>query len=154
MIGSYKLWIVVIAFLAIAGGFGYKQYQTTQLQNQVELLEANSAILNQALRDSNEAFNNLQSEYDKIRVIYEKTVSEFKKVDADNSYAKERIETIDTKSNELVNKSFNDTIRCLELATGAPLNEIEKGAKNAKEFNEHCPWFYPGSDVGGVSVPK
>jgi len=42
----------------------------------------------------------------------------------------------------IVNQISNNINRCFELLSGAPLNEAERKAKNANEFNSECPWFY------------
>ena len=38
-----------------------------------------------------------------------------------------------------MNRGTANALRCLELASGAPLNEKEKQAKSPKEANRECP---------------
>ena len=42
----------------------------------------------------------------------------------------------------VINSISGNMNRCFELISGAPLNEAEKKAKNANEFNPECPWLY------------
>jgi TolA-binding protein len=39
----------------------------------------------------------------------------------------------------LVNRGTKNVMRCLELASGAPLNDAEKNAKSPTEANRECP---------------
>lgn len=46
----------------------------------------------------------------------------------------------------LVERTINNATaqvgRCFELLTGAPLNERERNAQTAREFNSECPWLF------------
>jgi TolA-binding protein len=43
------------------------------------------------------------------------------------------------KAEYLINRGTKNALRCLELASGAPLNETEKNAKSPVEANRECP---------------
>lgn len=43
---------------------------------------------------------------------------------------------------DVLNDASNKISRCFELLSGAELTEKERTAKNAKEFNSECPWFF------------
>lgn len=144
MFSSIKTWIAIIAVLCLVGYAGYKEFQTKSLKSEVALLEANSAILKSALEDSNAAFNALKAENIKIRKLYEEANSSFKEIDSNTAKAHENISKlfIDETSFLDVNRIFEETMRCMELATGSPLTLKEKEAKNAEEFNSTCPWYF------------
>ena len=40
---------------------------------------------------------------------------------------------------KLVNRGTVNVLRCLEIASGSPLNEKEKNAKTPQEANRECP---------------
>ena len=43
------------------------------------------------------------------------------------------------KAEFLINRGTKNALRCIELASGAPLNETEKNAKSPVEANRECP---------------
>jgi hypothetical protein len=43
------------------------------------------------------------------------------------------------EAEKLVNRGTANAMRCLELASGAPLNETERNAKTPAEANRECP---------------
>lgn len=42
----------------------------------------------------------------------------------------------------IINNATAQAGRCFELLSGAPLNEREQNAENARAFNSECPWLY------------
>jgi septal ring factor EnvC (AmiA/AmiB activator) len=41
-----------------------------------------------------------------------------------------------------INNATEQTNRCFELLSGAEMNERERNATTAREFNSECPWFF------------
>lgn len=129
----------------------------SNMQANLAIAKENQNKLEQAITTQQEALSAMKADVAKQQVINSqlakiaenqnkdmKSLEEKFKVDSKGE--KRSIAEIAIKKPELmeakVNRGSANAVRCLELASGAPLNEKEKNAKTAKEFNLECPALY------------
>lgn len=151
-----KSWIFIGILVALLGGGVYYYYTTTQTR--ISQLIENNAVLgenNKQLQTANkhnlQTIDELQSSYARIQEQYTQLESEFQLIRSQNNELRQRLgrhelDALASAKPELVesiiNKATTKSIRCFELLSGAPLNDMEKKAENEKEFNSECPWLY------------
>jgi len=144
-IGTIVKSIVALIFLAvIAGGI----YYISNMQASLAVLEMNNKQLEDGIKKQQELIEQqkadiqdvqkkngeLAQQNDKQRKDVENLSSKFHKKDI-GQLATEKPELME----RLVNRGTENALRCLELASGAPLNEKEKNAKTPTEANRECP---------------
>lgn len=135
--------------VVLASVIGYLYYANRDLSIRNRELIASSAVLKDALEESNIEFNRLKGEFDKVRDMYEKAVEDFSNIDTNHEKTVEAIDKAAVDTVEDANKIYRDAIRCIELASGSPLTTEEKATKDEKDFNAFCPWYF-GADAGGL----
>lgn len=116
------------ADLAISEANNAKLVEATQAQT--ALIEGMRADIQQ-IQETN---RQLAEDNEKQRRDVETLNSKFSKRDF-GALAAERPAAIE----KLVNRGTVNAMRCLELASGAPLNDKEKNAKTPMEANRECP---------------
>lgn len=144
-IGAVVKSIVALIFLAvIAGGL----YYISNMQASLAVLEMNNKQLEDGVKKQQELIEQqkadiqdvqkknqeLAQQNDKQRKDVENLSNKFHKKDI-GQLAAEKPELME----KLVNRGTENALRCLELASGAPLNEKEKNAKTPTEANRECP---------------
>ena len=136
--------IYLVIVIVIAGGLWY----VTNLKADLAISEAN----NQKLQDGIEQQQSLIEQMQKDVVQIQETN---KQLAEQNEKQKQDVATLSSKFSKrdfgalaaekpavvekLVNRGTVNAMRCLELASGAPLNEKEKNAKTPTEANRECP---------------
>ena len=139
-----RLVIILVIVAVIAGGIWY----VTNLKADLATSEANNRQLVEATREQNmlieqikqdvasiqQANADLQAENDRRRRDVEVLNSKFSKRDF-GALAAEKPEVVE----RLVNRGTKNALRCVELASGAPLTDTEKAAKTPMEANRECP---------------
>jgi len=148
--------IFIGLLLAMMSGAAYYYYSTTQ--STIQKLTENNAVLeenNKTLVTANnrnlDAIEDLRSSYNQVQQDYTKLQSEFQQIRTQNNKLKERLgkHELDALAaakpglvENVINNASEKALRCFELLSGAPLNEEEKNAKTAQQFNSECPWIY------------
>jgi len=137
--------VIIFAIVGVvAGGIWY----VTNLKADLATSEANNRQLVDATREQNmlieqmkvdvssiqKANADLQAQNEKQRRDVETLNSKFSKRDF-GALAAEKPEVVE----RLVNRGSKNALRCMELASGAPLTEEEKAAKTPMEANRECP---------------
>jgi len=137
--------VIILAIVTIlAGGIWY----VTNLKADLATSEANNRQLVDATREQmmlieqmkqdvasiQQAHTDLQAENDRRRRDVEVLNSKFSKRDF-GALAAEKPEVVE----RLVNRGSRNALRCMELASGAPLTDAEKAAKTPMEANRECP---------------
>jgi len=137
--------VIILAIVGIlAGGVWY----VTNLKADLATSEANNRQLVEATREQNllieqmkqdvasiqQANAELQQQNEKQRRDVETLNSKFSKRDF-GALAAEKPAVVE----RLVNRGSKNALRCMELASGSPLNEAEKAAKTPMEANRECP---------------
>ena len=112
-------------------------------------LQVNVDTLQQALDLQDKTIVYLQEQEKKVRLTFEQTQTAFEQTRKDNQKLKDKLKAANinkqaTESPSIaenyVNQNSNELIRCFELLSGAELNDAEKAATTADEFNSQCPW--------------
>jgi hypothetical protein len=136
--------IYLIIVLVIAGGF----YYITDLKANLAVSEMNNKLLEDGLRQQAALMEQMQKDIAQIQEINnelntqkanlekdrEVLTSKFSKRDF-GALAAEKPKVVE----RLVNRGTVNAMRCIELASGAPLNDKEKNAKTPTEANRECP---------------
>jgi TolA-binding protein len=139
-----KLVLYLAIVLVIAGGAWY----VTGLRADLAVSEANNQKLEDGIREQQSLIEMMQKDIATIQETNKQLAeqNEKQRQDVDNLARKfdKRdfgVFAIDNteKAEQLVNRGTKDVMRCLELASGAPLNEMEKNAKSPVEANRQCP---------------
>jgi len=140
----------LLIVLIVAGGLWY----VTGLRADLAVSEENSRKITEAVQQQQEAIKQIQAEQQKIKDINNELNTTIKLQNKDMENLKDRFNTTanggkrdfgKTASSKpaavarVVNEGTINALRCLELATGAPLTEAEKNAKLPSEINKECP---------------
>jgi hypothetical protein len=139
-----KLVLYVVIISVIAGGLWYvtnlkADLAVSEMNNQKLLdgIEEQQKLI-QGMKDDIENIKKINNELNQQREDLQKDkdalTSKFSKRDF-GALASEKPEVVE----RLINRGTTNVMRCMELASGAPLNEKEKSAKTPTEANRECP---------------
>lgn len=139
-----KLVLYVVIISVIAGGLWYvtnlkADLAVSEMNNQKLLdgIEEQQKLI-QSMKDDIENIKKINNELNQQREDLQKDkdalTSKFSKRDF-GALASEKPEVVE----RLINRGTTNVMRCMELASGAPLNEKEKSAKTPTEANRECP---------------
>jgi len=140
--------IKLVLYLAIISIIAGGVYYITGLRADLAVSEANNAKLEDGIREQQSLIEMMQNDIKQIqetnKQLQEQNEKQRQDVDALAKKFDKRdfgVFAIDNteKAEALVNRGTKDVLRCLELASGAPLNETEKNAKSPVEANRQCP---------------
>ena len=136
--------IYLIIILVLVGGF----FHVSNLKADLAVSQANNAKLEQGIKEQHELMEKMRVDIEAIKKINDELNKQKEQLTKDK-------ETLTTKFSKrdfgalasekpnvverLVNRGTQNAIRCMELASGAPLNEQEKNAKTPTEANRECP---------------
>jgi predicted nuclease with TOPRIM domain len=137
-----------VIYLVIAAGLAFSAYYIMNLKADLAISESNAKALESATRQQNALIESMRADIETIQ----KTNAELA---ATVDKQRQDVETLNTKFSKrdfgalaaekpavvekLVNRGTVNALRCMELASGAPLTEIEKNAKTPMEANRECP---------------
>ena len=144
--GAIKALAILATVLIIAGGLWY----VTSLRADLATAQANNEKLEAGISAQQELIAGMQKDIEAIQSIN-------KELQVQNEKQRQDVQNLSNKFNsgsrdfgvfaatkpsvveKLVNKGTINALRCIELASGAPLNEKEKNAKTPSEANRECP---------------
>lgn len=144
-----KLILITVLVLTGVGGL----YYISNLQANLAIAEENQKKLTQAVESQKEAMAVVKADAESQRALNKTLLDTVKKQQADvqalnNKFAKLDIGVLAAEKPVVVEKAINKAsvkaVRCIELASGAPLNEKEKNAKTSIEANSECPNLISG----------
>ena len=146
MFSSLKIAMVAILITGIAGAGMY----VMKLRSDNAILKANQLKLESAVEDQKQLIENQKKDFEEILNANKKMnelVSVLKKDldDLDKRFNKKnrdvgKLAIAKTKSIErITNGASALAMRCVEIASGAPLTEKEKTATKKSEINSECP---------------
>ena len=150
--GSFKLLLVIFVLSAAGGGYMYVQ----NLQKNLQIAQANNAVLETAVSTNEETIVALQADYARVQQELQQVNAEFSATRKQNNLLRDRLSDIDlgllaqTKPSSVeraINQGTTNATRCFEILSGAALTDQEKEAINGKDFNKECPWLWPGSNT-------
>jgi len=141
---------LVIVVGVLAGGLWY----VSGLRADLAISQENSRKLADAVKEQREAMDNIRREQEKIRDINNELRTQNRLQDKDMENLRDRLtRSASGEKRELgktasvkplsveraINRGTLNVMRCLEIASGAPLTEKEKNAKLPSEINKECP---------------
>jgi len=150
-IGStIKIIAVLIIVLTMAAGLWY----VTGLRADLAVSRANAEKLQQGIEQQQALMEQMRTDIAKIQVINNE-------LNQEAARARDEIRDLTNRFNvnargenrdfgalaaakpavieRAVNRGTVNAMRCLEIASGAPLTEAERNAKNSSEINRECP---------------
>ena len=140
--------IKAIVALIIVGAIGFGGYYLINLKADLAVSEMNNQKLQEGIQKQQELLEQQQKDITQIqetnKELSQQNEKQRKDVDSlSKKFAKRDIGERAVENPELVEKLVNrgteNVLRCVELASGAPLNEKEKTAKTPLEANRECP---------------
>lgn len=141
---TVKAIVALVIFVGVAGGLWYvinikADLAVSEMNNQKlqDGIRSQQELIDQMQRDITtiqETNKQLQEQNEKQRQDVSALTNKFDKRDF-GAFAASKPDVVE----KLVNRGTENAMRCLELASGAPLNEKEKAAKTATEANRECP---------------
>jgi TolA-binding protein len=140
--------IKLVLYLAIISIIAGGVYYITGLRADLAVSEANNAKLEDGIREQQSLIEMMQNDIKQIQETNKQLAEQNEKQRQDVDTLAKKFDKRDfgvfaidnaEKAEMLVNRGTKDVLRCLELASGAPLNETEKNAKSPVEANRQCP---------------
>lgn len=147
---NLKIVAVAMAVSAVAGVFWY----VTGLRADLAQERANAEKLEQGIQTQQALILQMQRDVAQIRSMNQQLRQETDRANAEirsltdrlNVNARGEARDLGTIAaarpaavERLVNRGTANAMRCLEIASGAPLTEAEKNAKTSSEINRECP---------------
>jgi cell division protein FtsL len=121
----------------LVGAFFYTQHVQQKL-----------FVAEQAVNTQKQALENMQNEIKQIQAINAELNALNEKYRKDSTALRSKfssrdlglfMETDPEKAQTVINNATQRALRCIELASGAQLNEKERNAKTPEEANRECP---------------
>ena len=146
MFGGIKLFFIGIIISALLGAGAY----VMKLQRDNAILKENAIKLESAVSEQKQVIENQKKDFAEILEANKKIndlVNTLKKdlEDLDKRFTKKdrdigKLAIEKTKVLEkIVNKGSENAKRCIEIASGSPLNDKELNATKKSEINPECP---------------
>lgn len=142
--GSIKALVALVIVVTVVGGL----YYITGLRADLAVAEENSRKLEEGIKAQQELIEQMKQDIAHIQEINSQIVKQNEDLQKDKEVLSTKFSKRDFGAfaaekpgivEKLVNRGTSNVFRCLELASGAPLNEQEKAAKTATEANRECP---------------
>ena len=148
--GALKAIVALVIVLVIAGGFWY----VTGLRADLAVSQENARKMTEAVEKQQEDIAQMQAEQQKIKELNNELNTTIKLQNKDMENLKDRFTTSangekrdfgkaaakkPASLERAVNRGTVNALRCLEIASGAPLTEAEKNATKPSEINRECP---------------
>jgi len=134
----------LIVVLVVAGGL----YYISDLKAALVISQMNEQKLEEGITAQNELLESMKKDIAAIQQANEDLRKENEKQKQDVDTLARKFDKRDfgafslsnvEKAQELINRGVQNALRCLELATGAPLSLEEKNAPTPIEANRECP---------------
>lgn len=147
---TIKIVAALVALLVIVGGFWY----ISGLRADLAISQENTRKMVEAVETQKETIAQIQAEQQQIRQINSELNTTIKLQNKDVENLRDRFnqtasgekrdfgKTAAAKPDAVqraVNRGTMNALRCLEIASGAPLTEVEKNATKPSEINRECP---------------
>lgn len=140
--------IRLILIVLIIGAFGVAGWYVTNLKADLAVSELNNQKLQDGIKEQQALLDQMKKDVEAIQESNKQLAEQNEKQKQDVSalsrkfskrdfgaFAHEKPEVVE----KLVNRGTAYVMRCIELASGAPLTEQEKNAKTPTEANRECP---------------
>jgi hypothetical protein len=132
-----KLLMPILLIGLLVGAFFYTQHVQQKL-----------FVAEQAVNTQKQALENMQNEIKQIQAINAELNALNERYRKDSTALRSKfssrdlglfMETDPEKAQTVINNATQRALRCIELASGAQLNEKERNAKTPEEANRECP---------------
>jgi hypothetical protein len=148
--GAIKAIVALIIVLVVAAG----GYFLINLKADLAIAQENSRKLEEGIKLQQETMAQMKADQEKIKELNNELNTTIKLQNKDMENLKDRFtvnaagekrdfgKTAAAKPTSLeraVNRGTVNALRCLEIASGAPLTEAEKNATKPSEINRECP---------------
>jgi hypothetical protein len=145
-----RLVMIVIIVTTLAGGF----YYVTGLRADLAVSEINNQKMLEAVEMQQAAITQMRAEQEAIRAANEELANTVRSANRDMSALKDRFSTnADGSARNIgqlaiikpasieraINRGTTNALRCIEIASGAPLTDAERRANTPSEINKECP---------------
>jgi chromosome segregation ATPase len=160
---SFVYFGIILVALSGAGALYYKSTQAKieTLTAYNATLTANVNQLEEVNKTNIDTIARIQSNFESQRKQFNKAQESFAEIRSQNNELKEKLGKHDlgvlaaakpALVEKIINTATAKVLRCFELESGAQLKEKERTAKDAKAFNDACPWIYDDLVASGVLV--
>lgn len=154
MFGGVTAIIRLLLIAALLGGAAYGFMYISSLQANLAISELNNKQLEKSMQDQKDAVENMKKEIETISKMNAQLNETVKAQEKDKEALVDRFnKTVDGMKRDFgkvaaekpksleraVNRGTVNALRCLEIASGAPLTDAEKNAKLPSEINKECP---------------
>lgn len=143
--GIFSL-IKMLVVLAIVGILAGGAWYVTGLRADLAVSEENNKKLEDGIKQQQALMEQMRADFATIQktneLLQEQNAKQQKDLDnLQNKFSDfgARAAANAEAAMRAINRGTINALRCLELASGAPLNEKEKQAKSPKEANRECP---------------
>ena len=135
---------VVVVVLTIAMGL----YYVSNMQAQLAIAVENEKKLQDGIDSQNQVIERMKVDFESIQRANSELQAQNSKLRADQTALENKFSNKDfgarsaaapKAAEKVINRGTKNALRCLELASGAPLNDAEKSAKTPLEANRECP---------------
>jgi hypothetical protein len=145
-----KAIVALVSLIVVVGALFY----ITGLRADLAVSQENAKRMTEAVQQQQEVLKQVQVEQAKIKEINNELNTTIKLQNKDMDSLKDRFTQSangekrnfgkaaaakPTSLERAVNRGTVNALRCLEIASGAPLTEAEKNAKLPSEINKECP---------------
>lgn len=145
-----RIFLIFLALIALLAAGWY----VSGLRADLAISQENSKKLNDAVQAQQAAIEQMKQDQEKIKELNSELNTTIKLQNKDMENLKDRFST--TASGEkrdfgktaaakpeslerAINRGTQNALRCLEIASGSPLTELEKKATKPSEINRECP---------------
>jgi predicted RNase H-like nuclease (RuvC/YqgF family) len=148
--GLIKVVLIFVMVVIFAGGLWY----VSGLRANLAVAEENEKKLTQAIESQQAVLSQMRADIESQQRINQELAESVQRQQKDISELTDRF-NVNARGEKrdfgaiaaakpavverLVNRGSANALRCLELASGAELNEKEKNAKTSKDLNPECP---------------
>jgi hypothetical protein len=148
--GTIRMIATVVIVVIVAGGL----WVISGLRADLAVSQENTRKMEQAVETQQALIARMQADQEEIRTINRELTTIMRDQDRDLDNLRDRFDRTATgdkrdfgaaaaaKPGSLeraVNRGTVNAMRCLEIASGAPLTEAEKNATKPSEINRECP---------------
>ena len=142
---GFKLSLIMFVIMCAMGGGAYWYYNDTQ--ERMAILNENNAKLETAVATNEAALEAQRKSFEAMVVENKKLQEAFTEIESMNRRLENKLSRHDIgnlgkvkpgPTEDILNGSSNNTLRCFEIISGSPLTEAELSATKPSEINPEC----------------
>ena len=146
ILSNIKKYVILAGVLGAIAFGAWKYY--TYTQDQIRIYAQNAAVAEQAAQTNLETLERTQRDLAQVREQFTEVSGKFAVAERrvrslEDKLARHELDVLALSKPKLVEKILDsgtqDVLRCLEIASGAPLTEEEINATSKSKSNQACP---------------